>query len=195
MIAPDKFRMIGGRQAAGLREMFGLSQLDAARLTGLSLGAVAGFEREALPLDAPWQSIAFRLHGFYEAKGGYWRDADLHEGLHGVFLVDGVQPVDARCIIRAALALMGYRASRKPWARPVTRQILVARVAARCGKSATAGLGQALVGRKPLTHQLEVECFYELKERGGRHGAGCVFYEAEGGGWRGVCCDPNGCWW
>lgn len=188
----DKFLLIGARHAAALRQWLGLSSSAAASLSGVSEGALLAFETDRVPLEV-WQSISIRLNAFYSECGGRWCADDLHDGLHSVRLIG--RAGDDRLTIRAALALMGYRASAKPWARPTTPKTLVERIRKRVGADAVGDLGLALAGRKPLSPMLVRECFYELQERGGRYGGGCRFDKAEGGGWNGIACDPNGCWW
>lgn len=179
--------MPGRRTAKAMRLLLGLSPHRAAVLARLPFDLVGAFEGNTLdPLYL--HSVSRRLDAAYRAEGARWFEADLHEGAHLVFLVDG--SADDRRAILAAVALMGFSAGRR------SRKVTVRQLAERAAHRSRVDLDElrrALAGKVRLSPRMAAACFRQLGD--GQDGAGCYFQPAPLGGWRAVGCDHAGCWW
>ena len=179
--------MPGGRSAAAMRALLGLTPCQAASRAGVRVLWLQGFEAGTIDLQ-DWRVVSNRLDAAYRALGARWCEPDLHERACCVYLETGF--ADDRRAILAALALMGRTAGKRP--RKVTVQLLAKRVEA-SSKIAARDLRKALLGRGTLSAKMAAACFRQLGE--GRGGAGCYFVAAPLSGWRAVGCDDQGCWW
>lgn len=183
--------MPGGRSAAAMRALLGLTPYKAASRAGVPTHWLQAFEAGRIDMEQ-WRVVSHRLDAAYRALGARWCESSLHEGACCVYLETGF--ADDRRAILAALALMNRTAGKRP--RKVTVPQLAKRVEAAskaASKIAAADLRKALHGRGTLSAKMAAACFRQLGE--GRGGAGCYFVAAPLSGWREVGCDYQGCWW
>lgn len=177
----------GGRSAAAMRALLGLTPSQAASRAGVALQDLRDFEAGSLALQF-WHGMSNRLDAAYRAQGARWCEPDLHDGACCVYLERSL--ADDRRAILAALALMGRTVGKRP--RKVTVQLLAKRVEER-SRIPARDVRRALQGRCALSPKMVAACFRQLGD--GDEGAGCYFIAGPLSGWRQVGCAPEGACW
>lgn len=162
-------RRPGPRTIRALRIMFGLTVIEVAKRASISRHAAGMIEHQPVPLDTPHIPAREAVHAMFETMGGYWCEADTHEGAHRVYLTMG--EASGLQAIKAALALLPSRPRVLAWL--VERRAVIP----------ASALQDALAGRAQLTPQMLrasllcleecAHCYFEREPSGGFVSVGC----------------------